>query len=151
MGSVSHFSNSVWDDLGQPSSPAISNISGWAESNIGSLNVYINSCYNVSGHNFEPAFTPSESGIYMEMYKVKYYESQIRLALNGITTPSSGISLDWVELRDGDSTIRRSNPAQMAGIYRGLKKEAQEELNNLIETYRANEANPSQITGDEWL
>jgi hypothetical protein len=129
----------------------VPSISGWAEANIGSLNIYINSCYSISGANFSPVFGANESGIYMEMYNVKHYESQIRLAVNGIATPSSGISLDWVELRDGDSTIRRSNPADLARVYRGLKKDAQDELNNMIETYRANEANPSQITGDEWI
>jgi hypothetical protein len=150
MNSVESYSNSVWADLGSPQSPSVIYISGWAATNIGLLNIAIDECFSVSGDSFVPAFDAMHSGIYMEIFKIKSYESSIRNVLNGIGR-GTGALVDWIEIKDGDSTVKRANPSEFVKVYRGMKSDAQKELNSLIQTYRSNNAKPSQVVGNEWL
>ena len=150
MSAIEDFASGVYEDIGSPSTPTVVSISGWAENNIGLLNIVIDTCYITASGDFYPAMGNQESGIYQEMYKVKHYERQLQYAVSNVAVKGTGSALDWVELRDGDSVVRRANPAEFARIYRGLKSDAQKELNDLVETYRANLGQPQQIVGDEW-
>ncbi len=150
MSSVEHFATVTWDELGSPTTPALISISGWGDNNIGLLNISIDECFVTASGDFSPAFYPSVSGIYKEMYKVKYYESQIKDAVNNVAVKGTGSALDWVELKEGDSVIRRANPAEMARLYRGLKSDAEVSLRSMIFSYKANEGKPEQVVGEEW-
>lgn len=151
MSSVEHFANTVWEDLGSPTTPSVIGISGWAGANLHQLNIALDECYDVATGDFSPAFTNTVSGIYQEIYKVRHYEHQIKLAVNGVATKVTGVGMDWVELREGDTTIRRASPAEMVRSYLSLKRDAAKSLKDMIFAYRMNEAKPSQITGEEWL
>jgi len=151
MGSVRHLSEVIWDELGSPDTPTLIAISGWTEHNIGLLNISIDESYISMSGDFAPALDADASGIYKGIYMVKYFESRIKDSVNNVAVKGTGAALDWVEIRDGDSVVRRASPAEMTRIYRGLKSDAQKELNTLIHLFKANEGKPHQITGDEWL
>lgn len=148
MSSILEYASMVWEDIGSPTSPSVQVISGWAKSNIGTLNILLNEEFSTSGDDFSPSICPEASGIFSEVYKVKYYESQIRDSINGVLI-NGGIMNGWVELREGDTSIRRTNPADLARTYRGLKKDAKEALDSLIQDYKSNQSDPSQVVGDE--
>lgn len=143
-----NFAVSLWEDLGEPQEPTVPYISGWCKKNIGSLNVLIDSVF-VTGEsgNFSPSFGNAEEAIYSEMFKVKFYEKKIRDAIHGTLT-SSGANLFWTELREADSTIRRSSQTEVLKVYSDLKKDTQLNLDNLVRSYKKNVALPGQITAD---
>lgn len=151
MSDLYDFSNMVWEDLGSPSNPSVTYISGWSQNNIGILNVLINKCFDVNeSGNFCPSMCSSESGIFKEYFNYKLYEKKIRDSLNGIIdrSQSSG-AMDWIAMSEGDSSIRRADPAQMSRIYKDLKNESKVALDKLIGDYKFNNATPSQIVGED--
>ncbi len=97
--------------------------------------------------DFYPAFGNTEESIYAEMYKIDYYEKKIRDALNGIMEVSD--TVDWIELSEGDTRIRRNNKNEVAKTYRSSQSEARKELQKLIGYYRENRSLPRQVAGDD--
>ena len=58
-------------------------------------------------------------------------------------------SVDFVTLREGDSMITRTNKNEIAKVYRGFAKDAEEELQNLVYAYNFYQAKPRQVAGSE--
>lgn len=149
MSSVSGLAQVIYDDL-EPPSVTVLGISGWLDNNIGKLNIALDECYTTVSGDFTPAFDNQLSGIYQELYKLNYYQKQIRYAVNGVAMKGTGSAIDWVELREGDSVIRRANPAELARIYSAEKREVESNLRRLVAYYNSNRAKPDQIVGNEW-
>jgi hypothetical protein len=170
MNTVGQLASGIWEDLGQPANPSVTYISGWLGSDrgVGKLNVQLGKEFivDISGANagqtyeaggysgvyqpgdFFPALGSVEAAIYAEIYKYDYYDKKIRDALNGILDTTNP-ELDWQELSEGDTTIRRSNRNEVVKTYRGLQQDSRSELNKLVGYYRQNLSNPSQITTQE--
>lgn len=173
MNSVGELASGIWDDLGEPDSPSITSISGWLGSarGIGKLNVLldIDVCIDKSGINagntycycgteyqyqsgdFYPALSSQEESIYASIYLTDYYEKQIRDALNGliISSVSSVSAMDWSELREGDTSIKRSNKNEVAKVYRGLLSDTKSQLNRMVDAYHSNKLDPMQVAGSD--
>lgn len=171
MNTVGQLASGIGEDLGDPTL-SVTSISGWLASDrgIGKLNVqigkefivdatgaYEGQYYEAGGYSgqyikgdFYPALGNVEAAIFTEIYKYDYYDKKIRNALNGIldtTTPE----LDWNELSEGDTTIRRSNRNEVVKTYRGLQTDSKSELTKLVGYYRQNLSTPNQVTNQEPL
>ena len=127
-------------------------ISGWFENNIGELNTLLFTSFSGSGDPGHPhqTFVPSgsfgfeESGIYKKLYLKHFYQKKARNVLKGIDS-----SVDFITLREGDSMITRTNKNEIAKVYRGLAKDASEELEKVVYAYNFYQAKPRQVVGDE--
>lgn len=170
MNTVGQLASGIWDDLGQPATPSVIYISGWIGSDrgLGKLNVllgkefivdnsgaYAGISYDNGGYSdtyqagdFYPALGNVEAAIYAEIYKYDFYDKKIRDTLNGIFD-ATNTSVDWSELSEGDTTIKRSNRSEVAKTYRGMQQDSRSELNKLVGYYRQNQALPSQVTTQE--
>ena len=170
MNTVGQLASGIWDDLGQPITPSMTYISGWIGSDrgLGKLNVllgqefivdsagaFANSTYTSGGvsgvyqtGDFYPVLGNVEAAIYAEIYKYDFYDKKIRDTLNGIFD-ATNTAVDWSELSEGDTTIKRSNRSEVAKTYRGMQQDSRLELNKLVGYYRQNRALPSQVTTQE--
>jgi hypothetical protein len=127
-------------------------ISGWFENNIGELNTLLFTSFSGSGDPGHPhqAFVPlgsfgfEESGIYKKLYLKHFYQKKARNVLKGIDS-----SVDFITLREGDSMITRTNKNEIAKVYRGLAKDASEELEKVVYAYNFYQARPRQVVGSE--
>ena len=88
-------------------------ISGWLANNVGLLNTKIYSQFSVEGSNFVPTgtFQQEERSIYKQMYLYEFYTKKTRQVLRGVDT-----SVVFVTLREGDTTITRTNKNELATI-----------------------------------
>ena len=170
MNTVGQLSSGIWEDLGQPTTPSAIYISGWIGSDrgLGKLNVLLgrefivdasgafagttydagDSVRTYDAGDFYPALGNVEAAIYAEIYKYDFYDKKIRDTLNGIFDATSA-AVDWSELTEGDTTIKRSNRSEVAKTYRGMQQDSRLELNRLVGYYRQNRALPSQVTTQE--
>ena len=128
---------------------SISKISGWLENNVGLLNTQIYTAFSGSGTaDGDTAiqgtgdFLYEESAIFKQLYLVEYYKKKTRSVLKGIDS-----SVDFITLRDGDSTITRTNKNEIAKTYRGLANDAQGRLDALTAKYNIYAAAPVQVAG----
>mgnify|MGYP001434405106 CR=1 FL=1 len=58
-------------------------------------------------------------------------------------------SVDFISLREGDSMITRTNKNEIAKTYRGLAKDAEEELEKQVYAYNYYQAQPRQVAGTD--
>ena len=109
-------------------------ISGWLANNIGMLNNRLFTSFEVSGNYFTPtgSFQQEERSVYKQMYLYEFYTKKTRQVLRGIDS-----SADFITLREGDSTITRTN--------------ANGELEKLVTSYNMYQAEPVQVAGEDGL
>lgn len=121
-------------------------ISGWLENNVGSLNTKIFTQFGVDSGNFTPtgSFQQEERAIYKQMYLYEFYTKKTRQVLRGIDS-----SVDFVTLREGDTSITRTNKNELAKTYRGLANDARDEMEKLVTAYNIYRAAPVQVVGED--
>lgn len=142
---ISGFAQSIFEELGSPSSVSVASISGWSVSHIGDLNVALDTCICADSGLFTPALGTAEVSIYQSMYMSHYYDKMILGIINGIGLDT----VDWTQIKEGDSSITRTNRAQLLMQYRGLKKDNDFELAKDIGYYKQNLSAPIQVAGDD--
>jgi len=137
-----NLASGCWDEIGQPTAISVGYISGWFINNIGKLNNAIITAYSGvgdTGNNIntgiDPCLGDAESDIFKELYKVQYYDRQVNSFLGAAALSP------WTEIKDDVSSIRRISQNDIAKTYVSLRKEAQENLNNMIFAYQRNHAN----------
>ncbi len=128
----------------------LNQISGWFEHNLGELNTLLFTSFSGSGkigtsdQSFTPALGLEESGIYKKLYLKHFYQKKARNVLKGIDS-----SVDFISLREGDSMITRTNKNEIAKTYRGLAKDAEEDLGKAVYAYNFYQAKPRQVVGSD--
>ncbi len=168
MNSVGQLASGIWDDLGQPTTPSVTYISGFIGSDrfVGKVNLllemefivdttgaYAGQTYDAGGYtgqyipgDYYPALGNTEAAIFAESYKFDYYDKKIRDALNGIVDADS-TNIDWNQIQEADTVIRRSNRNDTAKTYRTMQTDSRAEIQKLVGYYRGNKSLPSQIIG----
>lgn len=155
--SFSQFINSVYDDLGNPTSYPPSRLSGWFldNSNAGKLNNLIgthisgvcfqNSSGVTTGYGLFPEPSPDQYSIYKMIFDCEYFKSEARNAASSAMT----IGNDWTSLREGDSSITKINKNEISKNFRGLAQDCKAELDKAVKMYLKYNAIPDQIAGDD--
>lgn len=121
-------------------------ISGWLSNNVGKLNNKIFTSFSVSGDSITPTgdFQQEEAAIYKQLYLHQFYTKKTRQVLRGVDS-----TVDFITLREGDSSITRTNKNELAKTYRGLAHDAMAELDKLVTSYNMYQAVPVQVAGSD--
>ena len=142
----SDLASAIWYDIGQPTALTQDAIQTRLQSNffIGKLNNLIDTCFSfdTSGNilvnkvpDTEDAFGSEEQNIYIELYKNNYYAQRIAENLG-----AGGIA--WTSLKEGDSTVNKVSPTEIAKTYQTLKNNSDEVLRTLVNSYLNNKTRP---------
>ena len=139
-------------------------ISGYFESNIGQLNTLINTDFyvNEDQDSVVPELKYEEKAIFTQLYLKDYMNKQARNILRNAassssstntssTTTTDGVT-DWIELREGDTSIRRSvatstSKNTSAQILQKSAAEANQLLKELVHSYNMYGSVPLQVAG----
>ncbi len=142
-------------------------ISGYFESNIGQLNTLINSDFYLDDEQdrVAPPIQYEEKAIFTQLYLKDYMNKQARNILRNAASSSNGnVSTssssttdgvtDWIELREGDTSIRRSvatstSKNTSAQIFQKSAAEANQLLKELVHSYNMFGAVPLQVAGKD--
>lgn len=137
---ITDLAQQIWNDLGQPSGQPVSYIQSKLVSPpyVGKLNNLISTCYASVTGDVSPPLGEQEQGIYQSMYEMDYYTTKLTQTLAGL---SPGV----IELRDGDSTIRFTNPVEQAKVYKELQRQLGEQLFWQVSAYRGQASQPSAV------
>jgi hypothetical protein len=121
-------------------------ISGWLANNIGLLNTKLFTNFSIEDGNFTPTgvFKQEERSIYKQMYLHEFYTKKTRQVLRGLDS-----SVDFITLREGDTSITRTNKNELAKTYRALANDAREEMERLVTAYNIYQAAPVQVAGED--
>lgn len=85
-----------------------------------------------------PQLEPKAQAIYGMMYQVDFYTTKLNQLMAGL---NPGV----VELTEGDSRVRFTNPVEQAKVYKEMQKQLNEQLQLLVGTYRSDLALPDSV------
>jgi len=151
-------------------------ISGYLEANLGQLNTLINTDFYLDKDKdkISPPLQYEEKAIFTQLYLKDYMNKQARNLLRNaatntssstvnnnntenITITSDGVT-DWIELREGDTSIKRAvatstetarTQASSAKVLQQSAQEANQLLKELIHSYNMYGAIPLQVVGQD--
>tara|TARA_R100000734_G_C3317504_1_gene110714 strand:+ start:974 stop:1468 length:495 start_codon:yes stop_codon:yes gene_type:complete len=127
-------------------------VSGWLETNIGELNgitheeFEVNSTGGVVMAGTTSGLAPVEKNIFSTLYELWYYEKSARESLRSFTYSDS---VDWVTIKEGDTTIQRQNKNSVAKTYRDLSEQTSKRLKDLVFQYNYQKSSPIQVAGTD--
>jgi hypothetical protein len=126
-------------------------ISGYLEANLGELNILINTDfqYDSESDTITPTLQQEEEAIMTQMYMKDYLHKEGRNTLKNAQSTDA-----WVELREGDSSVKRTIASATAKntsakIFYDLAKAAQENLTQMVHSYNVYGSVPLQIKGKD--
>lgn len=137
---ITNLSNSIWKDLGEPDDLTPSYIQSklLSEPFLGRLNNLLSKCYRIVSNDIDPVLDPDEQAIYALLYQSEWYAAKINKIINAT-------DIQWVEVVEGDSRIRRSSSTERARILKDLKSQVDTRLTQLVSLYRLNNSQPSSV------
>ena len=153
---VVDIADQIHRELGSPTDLGISVIAFWVRTNIGGLNNMINQNFKINGNYEVDRVDPDNDiltvdidinaiSVLKKMYMVHYYDSKVRSTLSAAATDSV------LELASDGSRIRKINKNEQGKTYAALKKQEYQELNYLANAYKAGEAVPLQVAGNDTI
>jgi hypothetical protein len=152
-------------------------ISGTLSGRIGELNTLINQKFHFTGDdgNPSPRLQYEESEILQLIYLRDYNRRESQKILRGIydisvaannnssastTTSAAQADNDWIELREGDTVIKRSsaslsnsavNKTSVSAKFQDMSKVVDQRLKDLVYAYNMYGSVPRQAIGDDCL
>ena len=106
-----------WDEATAQRASLKSTVSGYLATNLGQMNVLINSQFGVDEHsNFCPALKLEEKAILTQLYLKDYYTKESRKTTLGISSSfssstggSSTEGGEWTSIQEGDTVVIKGN------------------------------------------
>lgn len=146
----------IYKELGEPADLSVATIAYWLRNKVGQLNNLIfqnfrvNSSYEIDRQDPDDETTYIEIGIdemaiLKKMYMVYYYENKTRSTLGAASTDSI------IEVSSDGDRVRMVNKNELSKTYISMKKSEQEELMQLVHSYKIGQANPIQVAGDDTI
>lgn len=137
---ITNLANAIWIDIGQPADQPVSYIQSklLTEQYVGKLSTLTAECYLISGNAIIPRLEPEAQAVYGMMYQSDFYTTKLNQVLAGL---NPGV----VELQEGDSRIRFTNPVEQAKVYKEMQKQINDQLQLLVASYRQDRALPESV------
>lgn len=134
-------------------------ISGSLSGKIGELNILLNQdfCFTGSGGALSPRLGLEEGDILQQLYIRDYNTKQSQKLLRN-TYDDTGNAAEWIELREGDTVIKRSvssianspsNRIAMSKDFQSLAHAAKERISELVYAYNMYGSEPRQVAGND--
>ena len=95
---------------------------------------------------FQVGWKPTLENIFSTLYELWYYEKSARESLRSFTYSDS---VDWVTIKEGDTTIQRQNKNSVAKTYRDLSEQTSKRLKDLVFQYNYQKSSPIQVAGTD--
>ena len=142
----------------------LQSMSGSMSGSLGELNVLLYQNFGFTGKDGEvnPRLQIEEADILRQIYMRDWNTKQAQKLLRGIYDTSTAGSIvgavEWTELREGDTTIRRSSESSSTSSkarlntsrdFKALADEAKDKLRTLVSSYNIYGAQPRQVAGGD--
>lgn len=140
----------IWrEELNETNKTSIPEIAYWLKNTgLGKLNNLIHTTFTINESTQEieeSSFSIEEAAILVQLYLIKYFKRQANDFLGAV-----GVS-EIVEWSENGMSIRKVNRNELAKTWLSLEKRAQEDLKDLISSYKISKATPRSIEGKELL
>lgn len=153
MAYIVDIADEIYRDSSNDESHSIPSIAAWLRfnGNLGSLNNLLHTDYSVSSSDLEiydgsnVIIGNEEVAIYKALYFIKFYDRMVKNSLG-----AASVDLLTEASSDG-GTLRWVNRNEKAKTFASLKKDFQNELDKLINSYKRNAYSPQSIDGADTI
>jgi hypothetical protein len=138
----------LYMEIGEPDDTSIPAVAFWVRANIGALNNYLFSDFQINS-SFEVVDGSGNEidinavAILKKMFIVYRYAVIIRSKITDTDTK------DVIIVQDQDTSVRRIDKNQLIKTISAEKKQEEEMLKNLISAYRGKQSSPKHVVGDD--
>lgn len=144
----------------------LTRISGTISGRLGELNILLNQSFSYTGDdgNPSPRLGYEEGEILKSIYIRDYNKREAQKILRGIYVPDvlddSNSEGDWVELREGDTVIKRSsasisnsanNKINASKSHQDVAKEMEAKIKSLVNAYNLYGSVPREAKGEDCI
>lgn len=135
----------LFRELGEPTSYSVPAIAFWLRNHIGDVNLLIGTEFEIDSDSVTilPDIGESEKSIFKKLFEIYYYN---KLASQFLGAASQDIV---TEISSDGATIRMVNKNELSKSYMALKKDALNDLRELINGYNVNSVTFAQVVGDD--
>lgn len=139
----------TYADLDSPDNIAEYYIQNWYENNLGKLNTLLNTEIEFDSLTSEakPELLDYQAAVYKQAFFCFYY---LKLSRTFLGTSAYDAS-DWLEVKEGDTTIKRRNKTEIAKMYAALNKDCLADLETMANDARMNNALPVSRSSEHCL
>ncbi len=136
-------------EIGQPTDTSIASIAYWVRSKTGEINNLLFESFEIDEDTYEildangDEISINAVSVIKKLYKVYYYEVQIRGHMSAVSTDTI------LEVTDQGSSVKKINRNEVSKTLATLKRAEQDELSDLISSYKIRLSTPNQVTGDD--
>jgi hypothetical protein len=153
------FIRSIHEEIGEQAGYSYEYLAYWfvGNYNLGRLNSLIGTCFSgsyetgvhgeLTSYSISPEMGGDEEAVYQKIFEIDFYSKQARNVLAGAASYGSGI--DWISVREGDSSITRVNKNEVAKSYKSMVDASKSDLQLLVNSYLKFRATPQQVAGDD--
>lgn len=137
----------LFRELGESSSYSIPAIAFWLRNHIGDVNLLIGTEFEIDTDSITilPSIQENEKSIFKKLFEIYYYN---KLASQFLGAASQDIV---TEVSSDGATIRMVNKNELSKSYMALKKDALNDLKELIKGYNSNSVNFAAVFGDDTI
>jgi len=146
---VETIADEIYKELGEPTAYTTTAIQFWVRTNVGELNNLLMANYSINNNEIkddsDPAVlvTVEAAAVLKKMYKIHYYDLEIKKNVLAISTDSI------IEVKDQGSSVRKVNKNQVTLALTNIRKQEADELTDLVTAYRLRSCEPRQVAGDD--
>jgi|SRR6056300_331455 len=145
MAKIVDIAAQIHEELGEPSDMTIASISFWLQTNLGELNVLLNSDF-VLGDDLEVGgLGVEEAAILKKMYECYFYGKRYKENLGATGTDNI------IQITSDGSSVKKLNKNEIAKNYLAAQKDCKQDLNMMIKRYKRLVFKPVNIVGDDSL
>jgi len=114
----------------------------WLRNNLGTLNIFIDTDFEIIDEIVSPVLKYEEKAILKEMYLERYYHKIARSSLKGAL---SAATTEWIIIKEGDTTFTRANKNELVKSLRGFANDHRDAKEYLIRRYNAYQTHPIEV------
>ncbi len=145
---VADIANEIYQELGEPTGLLTSSIIYWLSTNIGALNILLETSFTINSNDNsvavpsgQPAMGDDEKTILKALYEAYYFQ---RLLNSTLALASSGNGA-IVQVQEGDKTVRLVSQTEIAKSYQSVVAGIKANLNILVQSYRVSRTTPLEV------
>lgn len=146
MAKIVDIATQIHEEIGEPTDIGIASISFWLQTNVGKLNVALNSDFSLNETTLEiGGLGVEEAAILKKMYECYFYGKRFKE-----TTGAAGTD-QVIEVQSDGAKVRKIDKNQLSKTYLAAQKDCVEQLNVMIKGYKRFVFKPTQVAGDDSL
>lgn len=144
MAKIVDIAAQIHEEIGEPTDISITSISFWLQTNVGALNVALNSNFSLDENTLEiGGLGEEEAAILKKMYECYFYGKRAKE-----TMYAAGVD-EVISVTSDGASVKKLNKGTLSKVYFDAQKQCKGDLDIMIKRYKRFVFRPVGLSGDD--